>query len=742
MNGKIIKTVSLPVEGMTCASCVARVEKSVKKLEGVEDVNVNLATEKVSLAFNENKLTIADIKKVVDEAGYNLILPSEENNNGDPIDSKSRMRSELKRDVIFSASLAVPVMIISMISMTDWFMKFSPLNMLEINYLIFFLTTIVIFGPGKRFYQLAFKLIKHFSSDMNTLVAIGTGAAYLYSSMAVFFPSLLGIKNSFEHIYFDTAGTIITLVLLGRYLEARAKDKTSSAIKKLIGLNPKTAIVVRNGIQTEINLKYVVVDDILIVKPGGKIPVDGIIINGESSVDESMITGESIPVDKNKGDKIIAGSINLNGSLEFRATAVGEKTVIAGIIKLVEDAQGSKAPIQSLADKIASVFVPIVIVISILTFAYWYFISGLSFTDSMLNFIAVLVIACPCALGLATPTAIMVGTGLGASNGILVKNALSLEKLEKTDTIVFDKTGTITYGKPEVTGVYSFNNHPNEKLLKIAASVESKSEHPIAKAIVSYAEQNSIELIDVKSFKSFTGFGIKAEIGDEEILIGSKKFLDESNIRYKDDSHFDDDKKNDNHTNVFISINSVMAGKITISDKIKPEAKEVITRLSSAGINSVLLSGDSIKTANAIAVQAGIKNVIADVLPDQKEMKIKELQSNGNTIVMVGDGINDSPALARADVGIAIGTGTEIAAESADIVLMRNDLNVILKAISLSKQTIKTIKQNLFWAFIYNVIGIPVAAFGMLNPMFAAFAMALSSVSVVSNSLRLRYKKL
>lgn len=740
MNDKVIKTISLPVEGMTCASCVARVEKSLNKLDSVNDVNVNLATEKVTLSFNESVISINEIKKVVDDAGYNLVLPQLVKKVEDIIDSKSIQRNKLKRDVILSASLAVPVMIISMISMTDWFMNFSPLSMQEINYLIFFLTTIIIFGPGKRFFQLAFKLLKHFSSDMNTLVAVGTGTAYLYSSAAVFFPALLGIRNSYDHIYFDTAGTIITLILLGRYLEARAKDKTSSAIKKLIGLNPKTAVVIRNGIQSEINLKDVVADDILIVKPGDKIPVDGIIIKGESSVDESMITGESIPVDKFPGHKVIAGTINLNGSFEFRATAVGEKTLIAGIIKLVEEAQGSKAPIQSLANKIASIFVPVVIVISLLTFVYWYFIGGLSFTESMLNFIAVLVIACPCALGLATPTAIMVGTGLGASSGILVKNALSLEKLKKVNTIVFDKTGTITYGKSEVTGINSLNGLSTNELLQIAASVESRSEHPIAKAIVEYARQNSVQLIDIKSFRSFTGFGIRAESGDNKILIGNKKFLIENKIELQQDSP--ELFGTENHSKVYVSINNKLVGEINISDKIKPEVHDVINRLHSKGIDTVLLSGDSAKTTNVIAAEAGIKNVIAEVLPDQKEEKIRELQSPGKTIVMVGDGINDSPALARADVGIAMGTGTEIAAESADIVLMRNDLNVILKAIGLSDQTIKTIKQNLFWAFIYNVIGIPVAAAGFLNPVFAAIAMAFSSVSVVSNSLRLRNKKL
>lgn len=743
MNDRIVKTISLPVEGMTCASCVARVEKALTKIEGVEEVNVNLATEKVTLTYTGGETAIPKFAEAIEDAGYKLLFPSKNSDETGLVEYEQNKHSDkLKRDVILSSSLAIPLMIISMISMTEWFMNVSPLKMEEINYLLFIFTTIIIFGPGKRFFIQALKILKHFSSDMNTLVAVGTGTAYLYSSIAIFFPQVLGIMDVDNHIYFDTAGTIITLILLGRLLEARAKDRTSSAIKKLMGLNPKIATVVRNGVQKEILLKDVTVDDIIVVRPGEKIPVDGIITIGDSSIDESMVTGESIAVDKTSGNIVIGGTINQTGSFQFRATAVGEKTLISGIVRLVEEAQGSKAPIQSLADKIASVFVPVVISLSLITFFYWYLIGDYSFTASMLNFIAVLVIACPCALGLATPTAIMVGTGLGASKGVLIKNAMSLEKLEKINTIVFDKTGTLTYGRPEVTSVVALDGFDEDTLLKITSSVEYNSEHPIAKAIVKYAELRQIQIEKIKSFKSFTGFGVKAQTESAEIVIGNKPFLNDNNIPTDVPANLREDFSLGNKTYVYIGVNGNLKGIIGLSDKLKAEAKTVVKDLSDEGITSYLLSGDNKITAHAIASEAGIKEVMSEVLPNQKEQLIKDLQSKGYLVAMVGDGINDSPALARADVGIALGTGTEIATESADIILISGDLSGIKKAFRLSQKTIGTIKQNLFWAFIYNVIGIPIAAAGLLNPMFAAFAMALSSVSVVSNSLRLKKAKL
>ncbi|QQS37681.1 MAG: cadmium-translocating P-type ATPase [Ignavibacteriales bacterium] len=735
MKNEVSKTFSFPVEGMTCASCVSRVEKSIKKIEGIENVNVNLATEKATFTIADIPGSIEKIRSAVEDAGYKLIIAEVDNIEPDEQPQNIYLKN-LKRDLIVSVSLAIPVMIISMLSMFSWFRHFNPLTEMQTSYILFFLSTIIMFGPGKRFFVLAFKIIKHFSSDMNTLVAIGTGTAYLYSSVAIFVPELFGIKDASTHLYFDTAVTIVTLILLGRYLEARAKDKTSSAIKKLMKLNPGTAIIKRNDKFIEVALDQVKVDDIVLVKPGQKIPVDGLIISGRSSVDESMFTGESIPVDKSTNDKVIGGTINLNGSFELKASAVGERTLIAGIIKLVQEAQGSKAEIQSLADKIASIFVPIVITISILTFSYWFFVAGNSFTNSMLNFIAVLVIACPCALGLATPTAIIVGSGLGASNGILFKKAQSLETLGKINTIVFDKTGTLTYGKPEVTEFVTLNQFDKDKLLALASSAERRSEHPIAKAIVEYAENKKVNEFIVDEFRSITGSGIKARIDNKEVLIGTKKFLNENGTALNGKTD------NESGTAVYISIDAELNGYFVVSDTIKKESKEVIQKISGYGIETFLLSGDKEATAQLIANETGIKKVYAEVLPDQKANVVSELQKENKIVAMVGDGINDSPALAQANVGIAIGTGTEIAIDSADVILMSGNLNALLKSINLSKKTISTIKQNLFWAFVYNVIGIPVAALGFLNPMFAAAAMALSSVSVVTNSLRLKSKSI
>jgi P-type Cu+ transporter len=738
----IKETLSLPVEGMTCASCVMRVEKTLKKLDGVQDVNVNLATEKVTFTFDKSHVDLDKISSAVEDAGYKIILPSksaanEISESGYENDSSKKYK-ELKNHFIFSLVLAVPIMIVNMISMTSWFMKWSPLSMDSVNRILFLLTTLIIFIPGKRFFNSAWKLLKHFSADMNTLVAVGTCTAYIYSTIAVLFPDLLALKNPYEHIYFDTAAVIITLILMGRLLEAGAKLKTTSAIKKLIGLQPKTARIIKNNIESEIKIGDVVAGNIIIVRPGERIPVDGIIIEGSSSIDESMISGESLPVDKFINDRVTGGTINLNGSITLTATAVGKNTVISQIIKYVEEAQGSKAPIQKLADKIASVFVPFVISIAIITFLIWFLIMGIPFNAAMLNFIAVMVIACPCALGLATPTAIMVGTGLGASNGILIKNAASLESAFKINTVVLDKTGTITLGKPKVSDLRLYNGFNRNDVIKFTAAIENKSEHPMSRALIDYAGKLNIMPSEVSEFNSYPGLGLTGLVDSENIIIGNRKMLEQYSVKVNVE---ETDYQIFNST-VYIAVNNILAGVYRISDTIADTSAEAIKHLKEMHLDVFMLTGDNKPVAESIAEKVGIINVITDVLPGEKAKVIKDLQTKGKIVAMVGDGINDSPALAQSDLGIAIGTGTDIAIETADITLIKNNLLGVSQAINLSYQTLRTIKQNLFWAFIYNIIGIPVAALGLLNPMFAAAAMALSSVSVVSNSLRLKRAKL
>ncbi len=750
INNREIKSLTLPVEGMTCASCVARVEKALKKVEGISEVNVNLATEKVTLSYDPSLADLSKFTDVVEDAGYKLIPPAMDKGSAEPgeIESDSDIRHKesylkLRNEFIFSAMLSVPIMIVSMLMMTDWFRNLVPLTMEEVNKLLFLGSTLVIFISGKRFFSSSWKIAKHFSADMNTLVAVGTGTAYLYSTIAVLFPELLNLHNADGHIYFDTAVVIITLILMGKLLEARAKSKTSSAIKKLLGLQPKTARVVRNNQQIDIPIQDVISGDTIIVRPGEKIPVDASIIEGYSSIDESMITGESIPVEKTTGAKVIGGTINKNGSLTIKAEAVGKDSVIARIVKLVEEAQGSKAPIQSLADKVASVFVPTVIGIAAVTFLIWYFIGGVPFTAAMLNFIAVMVIACPCALGLATPTAIMVGTGLGASNGIMIKNAESLERLNSVTTVVFDKTGTITIGKPVVTDVILKNGTDENVLLQTAASLEAKSEHPLGTAIVDYAFSKNITLNEVSRFNSLTGSGIEADVNGSEVLIGNASLMKERGIDIDGQtSDKIDELSSEGKTAIFVAFDNKLSGIIAVADIIRDETKKVISEIKKKNIQAVMLTGDNKRTAEAIAKEAGIEKIYSEVLPADKVDVVKKLQSLGEVVAMVGDGINDSPALAQADVGIAIGTGTDIAIESADITLINGNIKEVLSTLKLSAKTISTIKQNLFWAFIYNVIGIPLAALGLLNPMIAAAAMAMSSVSVVSNSLRLRKTRL
>ncbi len=737
------QTLTLPIEGMTCASCVLRVEKTLKKVEGVQEANVNLATEKVTLTFDPTKVEFPNLARAVDEAGYKLLVPAEK-----PSEGRAETRGEpsegylkLKYEFIFSAILTLPIMIVSMIMMTDWFMSRSPLSMEDINKLLLIGTTLVMVVSGKRFFTIAWKLAKHFTSDMNTLVAVGTGTAYLYSTLVVLFPHWFPFDLRMD-VYFDTAAVIVTLILMGRLLEAKAKTRTSDAIKKLLGLQPKMARVIRNEREQDILIEEVVHDDIVIVRPGERIPVDGIITNGFTSLDESMVTGESIPVEKTVGQKVIGGTINKNGSIEFRATAVGKETVIAQIVKLVEEAQGSKANIQTLADKTAAVFVPTVMGIAVVTFLAWYVIGGLPFTASMINFIAVLIIACPCALGLATPTAIMVGTGLGATRGILIKNAESLERAHQIQTVVLDKTGTVTEGKPSVTDVIRLNEYDEIEMLRQSASLEKRSEHSLGQAIVEYAAGRAIPLSEVESFQSHTGLGATAVVNGNAIAVGNPTMMKEWSINIDSAGSAAERLSKEGKTPIFVAINGMLAGIIAVADTIKPSSLDAVKKLRAMGLDVVMITGDNRRTAEAIANHAGIDRVIAEVMPQDKAAHVLALQKEGNVVAMVGDGINDAPALAQADVGIAMGSGTDVAIEAADITLMKNDLLSVPQAILLSHRTIRTIKQNLFWAFIYNIIGIPIAAVGLLNPMYAAAAMAFSSVSVVLNSLRLRRTRL
>jgi Cu+-exporting ATPase len=745
-----IQTMTLPVEGMTCASCVARVEKALKGVEGVERASVNLATEAVALSFDSAKTDVESLARAVEKSGYKLVVsPAEAKPSADVRSSLDSIESHqeqsyqrLKRDFIVSLVLALPVVLLSMASMMPWFRASVPLTTDEVNKILLILTTPVFFISGRRFYKPAWQLAKHFAADMNTLVAIGTAAAYLYSTVVALFPQWLPITVDLSAVYFDSSAVIIALILMGKTFEARAKRRSSDAIKKLVELQPKTARIIRNGSEREVPVEQVLVGDIITVRPGERIPTDGLLIRGASAVDESMITGESVPVEKQAGSRIVGGTINGTGSFEFRATAVGADTVVSHIMKLVEEAEGSKAPIQRLADSIASVFVPIVIGIAVVTFALWYFLAGVGFTIAMIDFIAVLVIACPCALGLATPTAIMVGTGKGASLGILIRNAESLERAHKIRSILLDKTGTLTKGKPSVTDVVALNGHAEQAVLSDAAALESKSEHPFAAAITEAAKRYSSSLDGADSFQSKTGYGITGNVNGRSVAVGSESMMKELSVDIVAAERAVADFSRQGKTSVFVAIDGKLAGIIAVADEIRSESRGAVAEMKTMGLEVVLLTGDNDHAARAIADQAGIERVFSRVLPDQKAAKVAELQGEGKTVAMVGDGINDAPALAQADVGIAVASGTDIAMETADVTLMKSDLHDVARAIRLSRQTIRTIKQNLFWAFIYNIIGIPLAALGVLNPMIAAGAMAFSSVSVVSNSLRLRTAKI
>lgn len=756
--GEKAKQVTIPVQGMSCSSCVAKIEAQLQSLPGVIQASVNFGTEKATVQYLPSVHAIDDLKKAIRDIGYEPLEIVDEKAAADyERESRDREIHGLKIKTIVGVILSVPIFLGSF---PDWF-PWTP-EILKSPWTLLILTTPVQFWVGWHFHRGFWAALKHSTSDMNTLVSIGTNAAYFYSVALTLFPERLTPAGLMPMYYYDTAAVLMTLISMGRWLEARARGKTSEAIKKLMGLRAKTARVVRDGDERDIPVAEVSVGDLVVVRPGEKIPVDGTVVEGLSAVDESMLTGESIPIEKKPGDEVIGATLNRTGSFKFRATKVGKETALAQIIKLVEEAQGSKAPIQRLADRIAGVFVPIVLVIAIMTFGLWYFLGPEPASIYALTaFVAVLVIACPCALGLATPTAIMVGTGKGAESGILIKSGGSLERVHKTSTIVFDKTGTLTRGEPAVTDIVAlYPSVTRDELLRLAASAERGSEHPLGEAIVQKAQQEGLKLDEALDFQAVAGRGIRAKVGGKRVLLGNMKFMEEEGIRIGDEAAKTKQISVTGKTPMLVSIDGRFAGIIGVADTLKPNSTEAVAELHRLGIEVIMLTGDNRRTAEAIARQVGIDRVLAEVLPQDKANEIKKLQAGGRLVAMVGDGINDAPALAQADVGIAIGTGTDVAMEAADITLIKGDLRAVVTAIQLSKQTMRIVRENLFWAFFYNIALIPVAAGilyfvfgsggvpavlqpvfghdGLLSPVLAGAAMALSSVTVVSNSLRLR----
>lgn len=738
------ETLTFSVNGMTCAACVRAVEKTAQKVTGIELAEVSLAQEKLKVTVDPNVFNIDELKRKISIAGYQLKTEMK-------IDEhqlkKNKEIKTLKIKFILSLLFTLPLLYVAMGHMIGIDLPeaidhmASPLNHTLLQFL---LTTPVIF-IGYKFYTVGFKTLLSGNPNMDSLVALGTSGAYLYGIYSMIQVAIGNIHHA--ELYFETAAVIITMILLGKYFESLSMGKTSEAIKKLLDLAPKTATVLVDGQETIMPIEEVIKDDIIIVKPGERLPVDGIVIEGQTYIDESMLTGESMPVSKTINDVVIGASINKNGSILYKATKVGKDTTLAQIVRLVEEAQATKAPIAKLADQISGIFVPIVLVLAVLTLIFW-LLMGRSFEFSMSNMIAVLVIACPCALGLATPTAIMVGTGKGAQFGILIKSGEALEKAHKIDTVILDKTGTITEGKPKVTDVISTNNFDDMTVLQYVASAEKRSEHPLGEAIIEHAKLLNIKLFDVSKFESISGLGIKAEVLNRPLLIGNLKMMMNHKIKVGQIEKIANDLSLAGKTAMYVAIDNELAGIIAVADPIRPASVRAIKHLHELGIQVYMLTGDNQKTAEAIAKQAGIDHVFAEVLPEDKSEKVRTLQLEGHVVSMVGDGINDAIALAQSDVGMAIGTGTDVAIESADIILMKSDLTDVSTAIELSKKTIINIKENLFWAFIYNTMGIPVAMgllylFGgpLLDPMLAAAAMSFSSVSVVLNALRLKQFK-
>ncbi|NPV74539.1 MAG: copper-translocating P-type ATPase [Pelotomaculum sp.] len=725
----------LKLSGMSCAACAARIENGLNKLPGVARAAVNFATEKAIVEFDPAEIDVPRIKKAVADIGYRAYEVDDRTTAGLEREEREREIRRQKSLVIFSGILSAPL-VVYMLAMVFNLHHKIPAFFLN-PYFQFALATPVQFIAGANFYKEAYVALRGRSANMSVLVALGTTAAYLYSAAATFFGGRIGVSE----VYYETGAIIITLVLLGKTLETIAKGRTSEAIKKLIGLQARNARVIRNGQEIEIPVEEVEVGDLVVVRPGEKIPVDGVVKEGYSTVDESMLTGESVPVDKKAGDGVIGATINKLGTFKFEATKVGKDTALAQIIKIVEEAQGSKAPIQRMADVISAYFVPAVVAAALITFFAWYYFGAPgNFTRSLLNFTAVLVIACPCALGLATPTSIMVGTGKGAENGILIKSGEYLEKAHKLTAVILDKTGTITKGEPALTDLIPAPEYSGceNALLQIAGSAEKNSEHPLAQAVVNYAAGKGVVLKDPQQFKAIPGHGVAAELEGRKVLLGTRKLMKDNNIDISGLLADVEKLEEEGKTVMFMAVDGRMAAVIGVADIIKENSREAVAQLKEMDLEVWMLTGDNRRTARAIARQVGIENVLAEVLPGEKAQQVEELRKQGKVVGMVGDGINDAPALAAADVGFAIGTGADVAIEAADITLMRGDLRGIVTAIRLSRATIKNIKQNLFWALIYNTVGIPVAALGLLNPVIAGAAMAFSSVSVVTNALRLR----
>ncbi len=741
-----LEKVSLPIQGMSCAACLRRVQQALSNVQGVLEAEVNFATERATVRFLSGQTSLSELARAVEQAGYKVREASLE----DPLEQERKFRQEalgaLRSKFMVGAGLLIPMMILCYWKELG-LESFLALGTQEKFFLQFVLQSPIQFWVGWQFYKGAWAAAKHRTTDMNTLIAVGTSAAYGYSVVASFFPQIFSAQGLSPQVYFDTAGAIIVIILLGRMLEARAKGRTSEAIQKLMGLQPRTARIVRHGQELEVPLEDVRVGDQVLVRPGEKIPVDGVLLEGRSAVDESMVTGESLPVDKAPGDEVIGATLNRTGAFTFRATRVGRDTVLAQIVRMVEEAQGAKPPIARLADVIASRFVPGVMAAATVTFLVW-LIWGPEprLTYAVLNFVAVMIIACPCALGLATPTSIMVGTGKGAELGILIRSGEALETAHKLDTVILDKTGTLTRGEPSLTELMSVEGWSQEELLRLAASAERRSEHPLAQAVLQEAIKRHLSLSDPESFEALPGHGLLARVEGREILLGNEALMRERNISLEQALMEEAERlAQEGRSIVFFAVEGKLAGLLALADILKEEAREAVEKLRQMGLEVIMITGDNPRTAQAVARQLSIGRVLAQVLPEEKASQVKKLQSEGRRVGMVGDGINDAPALAQADVGIAIGSGTDVAMESADIILMRGDLRGVATAIALSRATIRNIRQNFFWAFAYNTILIPVAAgvlfpfFGiLLSPIFAAVAMGLSSVTVVSNALRLK----